>query len=82
MVAATESDACGVVVCSSDTEACGDSDEMDVLVGLSVAVIDCFGVLLLDSAEEALRLNRGDREPVVDKLVVLELVKDWLGLEE
>ena len=29
-----------------------------------------------------LRLNRGDREPVLDKLVVLELVKDWLGLEE
>ncbi len=44
MVAATESDACGVVVCSSDTEACGDSDETDVIVGLSVAVIDCFGV--------------------------------------
>ena len=44
MVAATESDACGVVVCSSDTEGCGDSDKTDVLVGLSVAVIDCFGV--------------------------------------
>ena len=29
-----------------------------------------------------LRLNKGDREPVVDRLVVLELVKDWLGLEE
>ena len=82
MVAATESDACGVIVCSSDTEGCGDSDETDVLVGLSVAVIDCFGVLLLDSAEDGLRLNKGDREPVVDKLVVLELVKDWLGLEE
>ena len=52
MVAATESDACGVIVCSSDTEGCGDSDE------------------------------KGDRDPVVDRLVVLELVKDWLGLEE
>ena len=82
MVAATESDACGVIVCSSDTEGCSDSDETDVLVGLSVAVIDCFGVWLLDSAEDGLRLNKGDREPVVDRLVVLELVKDWLGLEE
>ncbi len=82
MVAATESDTCGVIVCSSDTDGCKDSDDTVVLVGLSVAVIDCFGVLLLDSAEDGLRLNKGDRDPVVDRLVVLELVKDWLGLEE
>ena len=44
MVAATVSDTCGDAVCSSDTEGCSDSDETDVLVGLSVAVIDCLGV--------------------------------------
>jgi hypothetical protein len=33
------------------------------------------------SADDVL-LIKGDRDPVVDKLVVLELVKDWLGLEE
>jgi hypothetical protein len=82
MVAATVSDTCGDVVCSSDTEGCSDSDETDVIVGVSVVVIDCFGVLLLDSAEEGLRLTNGEGEPVVDRLVVLELVKDWLGLEE
>ena len=76
------SDAWGVIVCSSDAEGCSDSDDTVVLVGLGVAVTDCFGVSLLDSAEEGLRLNKGDREPVVDRLAVLELVKDCVGLEE
>jgi hypothetical protein len=44
MVAATVSDTCGDAVCSSDTEGCSDSDDTVVLVGLSVAVIDCLGV--------------------------------------
>jgi hypothetical protein len=70
------------MVCCSDPEGCSDSDDTVVLVGLSVAVTDCFGVSLLDSAEEGLRLNKGEREPVVDRLVVLELVKDCVGLEE
>ena len=43
-MAATVSDTCGDAVCSSDAEGCSDSDETDVLVGLSVAVIDCLGV--------------------------------------
>jgi len=72
----TVSDAWGDTVCSSDAEGCSDSDDMVVLVGLSVAVTDCFGVWLFDSAEDELRLNKGDREPVVDRLAVLELVKD------
>ena len=76
------SDACGDMVCSSDAEGCSDSDEIGVRVGLSVAVTDCLGVSLLDSAEDGLRLNKGEREPVVDRLVVLELVKDCVGLEE
>jgi hypothetical protein len=70
------SDAWGVIVCSIDPEGCSDSDDTVVLVGLSVAVTDCFVVWLLDSAEDGLRLNKGEREPVVDRLVVLELVKD------
>ena len=82
MVAATVSDTCGDAVCSSDTEGCSDSDETDVIVGVSVVVIDCFGVLLLDSAEEELRLTNAEGEPVVDTLIVLEFVNDWLGLEE
>ena len=75
-------DACGDIVCSSDAEGCSDSDDTVVLVGLGVAVTDCFVVWLLDSAEDGLRLNKGEREPVVDRLVVLELVKDCVGLEE
>jgi hypothetical protein len=70
------------MVCSSDAEGCSDSDDRVVLVGLSVAVTDCFVVWLLDSAEDGLRLNKGEREPVVDRLLVLELVKDCDGLEE
>ncbi len=76
------SDAWGVIVCSSDAEGCSDSDDTVVLVGLGVAVTDCFVVWLLDSAEDGLRLNKGEREPVVDRLVVLELVNDCVGLEE
>ncbi len=76
------SDAWGDTVCSSDAEGCSDSDDIDVLVGLSVAVTDCLGVSLLDSTEDGLRLNKGEREPVGDRLVVLELVKDCVGLEE
>jgi hypothetical protein len=70
------------MVCSSDAEGCSDSDEIGVRVGLSVAVTDCLGVSLLDSAEDGLRLNKGEREPVLDRLVVLELVKDCVELEE
>lgn len=35
-----------------------------------------------DCSDDDVLLTKGEREPVVDRLVVLELVKDCVGLEE
>ncbi len=66
----------------SEADAYADCDGNKDNVEMAVADIVLKGEREDDCADDDVRLTSGEGDNVVDSVVVLELVKDWLGLDE